>query len=125
MSPKKLSRKGLLKKLDNAWKAEAKARVPYCEYGAWEGAQSACSQPPLHVHHIVSRTVRATQFDLRNSCVLCQKHHLYGVHRDVLHYAEFFQATRADDVEYLKVKRREIVKWSDADLMEILESLST
>jgi hypothetical protein len=78
----------------------------------------------LQAHHICPRTIRATRWDLRNGVCLCLRHHLYYAHQDVMEFSGWLKANRSDDLDYLKERRKVIVKHSDDDLKKILKELS-
>lgn len=95
---KRISKKGLIKKLDKIWSETIRQRE-FCEM---------CGKPANNPHHVIGRRNLTLRWDLRCGCLLCAYCHTlskFSAHQDPLGFAEYFKKARPDDYEYLLVRR--------------------
>lgn len=113
---RKISRKGLTKKLDNVFslliRAEGKCQWPGCDTGH-----------QLHCAHIITRSNRRLRWDEHNALALCASHHRQG-HDDPLAFAEFVKREFPEKYEYVVKHKQEIVRRTDEELKELLADLN-
>ena len=118
MPKKEIKKKTVKNRVDKLWGllVHKKERCEVC--GKSDG---------LNAHHIIGRRRLSTRWDLRNSCLLCAKHHLFGndsAHQNAIWFDEWLENNRPEDREYLKEKSREASKpYSVKELLEIEEKL--
>jgi len=113
---RKISKKGLWKKLDKAW-SKAVLSKGKCEM---------CGQrESLNPHHIEGRRNFRLRWDLRNGACLCSGCHV--LRRDSAHQSPegfhfWLEENRWEDLQYIMCVRNEIKKWSIEELqIKLLE----
>ena len=115
--PRKLSRKGLIKKLDKLAGDKIRSRDNFtCQY-----CNKSVSGSDCHVSHVIPRSKGyALRWDLRNLKVLCMRDHLHWWHKNPLEANKWFEAKFPDRAKYLWEHRNDIVRGNERD--EFLES---
>jgi len=91
--PKKISQKGLTRKLDRIWSQIIKQRANFrCE---------RCGSPDhLNAHHIQSRAIFSTRWSLENGVCLCAHCHMFSpeaAHKSPLLFIEWVRKTRGSE----------------------------
>lgn len=81
--PKKLTKKSLHIKLDRLWRSVGKEDA-YCEICATLPANQRYNYTKLDPHHIISRSSKATRWDLRNRLWVCTRHHTLGMWKETV-----------------------------------------
>ena len=89
------NRKGIDKKLDEAWSKLVKLRVGNkCEY-----CKTTTKQ--IHSHHIYSRSKKSTRWDVLNGISLCAGHHVlsstFSAHKTPLEFVIWLNNYKGDD----------------------------
>lgn len=83
--PRKLTNKGLIKKLDKLWRERVYKKANYmCEL---------CSSTNLNAHHLYSRSAQHLRWDVNNGICLCPLHHSlsseFSAHKTPLLFADW------------------------------------
>ena len=117
--PRKISRKGLNKKLDKAWSDAIKRRANQrCE---------VCGKTDtLNSHHIVGRRNLATRWDIQNGVCLCAGCHTFktqSAHQDPVWFTKWLEDKRSKDLKHLEEIKNTITKRSMKELQELLHTL--
>ena len=96
-------RKGIDKKLDDAWSLLVKLRVGRkCEYCGTTTKQ-------IHSHHIYSRSKKSTRWDVLNGISLCAGHHVlsstFSAHKTPLEFVKWLENYKGTDyIDRLTIK---------------------
>jgi len=68
----------------------------------------------LNAHHIIVRENHETKFDIENGLSLCPKHHFFcrqiSAHNNPLGMFMWLETNRPQQLQYLKIKMKEILK---------------
>ncbi len=114
-------RKGLDKKLDDAWSLLVKLRANnQCEY---------CGKTSfLNSHHIFSRSKKSVRWDVINGICLCVAHHTFSsnfsAHKTPTEFHIWLVDKKGDDyVQRLRMKANATAKWSNFEKEIILSEL--
>lgn len=115
MKNKKLV-KPTLAVLDKYWRKAAVAM--------WGDKCEVCGSTSINVHHVVTRSNRATRWDIGNACILCPLHHTFSTkfsaHGTGILFAEWLRDRRGDLwFAGIKYKANLIKKWTPAELVEL------
>jgi hypothetical protein len=107
---RKISKKGLEKKLDKAW-SKAVLSKGKCE---------VCGlREHLNAHHIEGRRNLRLRWDLQNGVCLCSGCHVFrkeSAHQSPEWFHFFLEENRWEDLQYIMCVRNEIKKWSIEEL---------
>ncbi len=102
------AKKGIDKKLDDAWSLLVKLRAGMkCEY---------CHKTsPLNSHHIYSRSKKSTRWDVRNGICLCVGHHVFSssfsAHKTPLEFTEWLVNYKGhNEITTLKLRANSVSK---------------
>ena len=115
---KSADRKRLEKKLDAVWSEKVRAKG-YCEH-------CGARDKTLQAHHLYSRKHKGTRWDIDNGVCLCVGCHLYIAHKDILLFADWCRQYYGDDkLERLKIKALGVSKWTESDLIILLNELKS
>lgn len=112
-------KKGLIKKLDNAWSERIR------QYGRCE----VCGKTNrLNAHHFYSRSIRVVRWDIDNGFCLCVGCHVFSpnfsAHKTPAEFFEWAVEKRGREwYDDLKTKKNTIKKIIDADFDLIMGSL--
>lgn len=63
-----------------------------CEY---------CGKAAAHAHHVLTRSIHAARYDVRNGCALCVACHSACHDRSPREFIEWFARHRPEDAAYL------------------------
>ena len=102
-------RKGVDKKLDDAWSKLVKLRAGMqCEYCGTRTKQ-------LHSHHIFSRSKKSTRWDVMNGICLCAGHHVlnskFSAHKTPTDFTYWFEGYKGKEfIEMLTIKANQTSK---------------
>jgi len=113
------TKKSIKKQLDETWKEiiHQKNRCEVC--GSTYG---------LNAHHIIGRGNLNLRWDIRNGCLLCIRHHKFGLfsaHENPIYFMNWLKNHRPDDYIYLKNPDFTKTKtWRISDYEQILERLN-
>jgi len=81
----------------------------------------------LNSHHIFSRSRMNLRWDTDNGVCLCVGHHVFGefsAHKAPIDFVEWLREKRGEDwYNKLREKSKVIIKFSDADKLDIAEAL--
>ena len=102
--------------LDKYWRKAAVAM--------WGDKCEVCGSRQINVHHVVTRSNRATRWDIGNACILCPLHHTFSTrfsaHGTGLLFAEWLRERRGELwFAGIKYKANQIKKWTPAELVEL------
>jgi hypothetical protein len=103
------SKKGIDKKLDDAWSRLVKLRAGMkCEI-------PNCHKKVLNSHHIYSRSKKSTRWDVLNGICLCVGHHTFSstfsAHKTPLEFIEWLTEYKGQDfIDRLRLKANSISK---------------
>jgi len=118
--PRKISKKGLKKKLDKAWSALVKQEAGNkCEVCGLAGDNCR-----LNSHHIVGRRNLRLRWELYNGVCLCSGCHTFrshSAHQNVVWFDEWLRENRGEDYKLVKKTMSEIKKWTIDEMLELLE----
>ncbi len=116
---KKLTKRGLIRKLDKAFGEIVRSRGVCAKCG--KGAE----QVTLHCAHIFSRQNLSVRWNLDNAMALCYYDHFWWAHKEPILFTEFVKEyLGAYKYEQLKIRARSIKKWSIDDLSALLKTLT-
>ncbi len=102
-------RKGIDKKLDDAWSKLVKLNAGLqCEYCGTQVKQ-------LHSHHIYTRSKKSTRWDVNNGLSLCAGHHVlsstFSAHKTPVEFTEWLYKYKGTEfVDLLRFKANQISK---------------
>ena len=115
---KKTQRQKVRHKLDKLWSQKVRS-IGKCEFCG--------SKDSLNGHHIYSRTNLATRWDLNNGVCLCSGCHVFrslSAHKSPMEFSEWLIEQRGEEwLSELRLKAKSVVKYTIADLEDILERL--
>lgn len=115
-------RKGIDKKLDDAWSLLVKLRVGRkCEYCGTTTKQ-------IHSHHIYSRSKKSTRWDILNGISLCAGHHVlsskFSAHKTPLEFVMWLTKYKGEDfMTLLMIKANATSKLFQFEKELLLEEL--
>ena len=115
----KTKRRKLIDKLDKLWSEEVKS-TGKCEY---------CGKTTyLNSHHIFSRTNYSVRWDIENGICLCSGHHTlissFSAHKSPMEFTIYIKEKRGEEwFNRLRRKAKQVVKYSNTDLQEMIEKL--
>lgn len=115
-------RKGIDKKLDDAWAKLVKLRAGMkCEY-------CGATTKQLHSHHVYSRSKKSTRWDIDNGICLCAGHHVlsssFSAHKTPLEFTEWYINYKGNDyVDALRLKANTTLKLMKHEKEELLKYL--
>lgn len=115
----KMTKKNIKIRLDYNWANIVKERANNC-------CEICGSNKSINAHHVISRRILRTRWDLRNGIALCSSHHFFGnfsAHSNPIWFLNWFKLYRPDDYKYLESVKNEIISYSLEDYQEILEKL--
>lgn len=115
--PRKISKKGLIRKLDQEVSRIVRSR----------GSCARCRKTDnLQTAHIFSRSLRSVRWDLDNVLALCPNCHINFAHKCPVLFTEFVREYLGK-VRYLqlKIKAGMIKKWQIWELQDLLTVLKT
>jgi hypothetical protein len=119
--PRKLTNKGLIKKLDKLWREMVYKKANYlCEF---------CGAKRLNAHHIYSRSAQHLRWDVENGVNLCPLHHRlsseFSAHKTPLLFADWIIKKRGKNWHRnLKLKLYAKEKVDKKNLLVELEKLN-
>jgi len=108
MKPRKLTKKGLIRKQKEEWMNAVRERDNYtCQICGKDCSKKA------HSHHIIPRQIKETRYDINNGITLCFHHHKvgsYSPHQNALWFAEWLRLNKREQYEYIMNKLHELKK---------------
>ena len=118
------ARKGIDKKLDDAWsllvklRARMKCEIPNCKHS-----------PNLNSHHIFSRKNASTRWDVDNGICLCIGHHTmstkFSAHGNPVDFTYFLEEYKGSDfIADLSRKAHGTKKWMKWEKEDLLYELN-
>ena len=115
--PKKPTRKGLIKKLDTIFSEYIRRRYAKNEISICVTCGKKDHWKNLQAGHFMSRKHYSTRWDAENVEVQCQACNVFRYGEQYL-FAKYLGVKKAD---MLLVKSREMVKFSDYELQEMID----
>ena len=115
-------KKGIDKKLDDAWSKLVKLRAgEKCEYCGTTTKQ-------LHSHHIYTRSKKSTRWDVLNGICLCAGHHVlsstFSAHKTPIEFTEWYYNYKGSDyVDRLRLRANTTSKLFAFEKEVLLEEL--
>jgi len=116
----KTKRRKLIDKLDKLWSEKVKSvgKCAYCGKDSY-----------LNPHHIYSRSNYSTRWDLDNGICLCSGCHTlsstFSAHKTPMEFSEYIKEKRGNEwFNRLRAKAKQVVKYSNSDLEEMIENWS-
>jgi len=116
------TKKGIDKKLDDAWRELVKLRAGnQCEYCKSKNKQ-------LHAHHIFSRSKKGVRWDVLNGIALCAGHHVlssgFSAHKTPTEFTYWLEDYRGKDyIDRLTIKAHSISKLHNFEKELLLKDL--
>lgn len=111
--PRKISKKGLGKKLDIAWSRVVKLQAGNkCEI-------CGLKHDKLNSHHIVGRRNLRLRWELYNGVCLCPGCHTFrtnSAHQNPIWFDKWLKENRGEDLKLIESTMNEIQKWSIDDM---------
>jgi len=117
------SKKGIDKKLDDAWRVLVKLRAGNkCEYCGTTTKQ-------IHAHHIFSRSKKSVRWDVLNGIALCAGHHVlsstFSAHKTPTEFTYWLESYRGKDyIDRLTIKANATSKLFKFEKELLLEELN-
>ena len=109
--PKKITKKGELRNLDEAWKKRVKERDGYvcqvCKKNLYDNPKNC------HAHHILPKGIKGCRWDVSNGITLCYPHHKvgnYSAHMNAIWFAFWLKTNKPTQFKYIINKLTEISK---------------
>lgn len=114
---RRISKKGLTKKLDELWAELVKQEAGYkCE---------VCGTTQnLNSHHIEGRTNRRLRWELYNGVCACAGCHVFrkdSFHKSHIWAEKWLKENRGEDCKLIQATRNEIKKWTMDEMLELRE----
>lgn len=105
--PKKITRKGELKRLDDTWKIKVKKRDNYtCQVCGNKLVGKNC-----HAHHILPKGVKGCRWDVNNGITLCFPHHkvgLYSAHMNAIWFTFWLKTHKFSQFRFIISKLKHL-----------------
>jgi len=117
--PRKISKKGLKKKLDTAWSKVVRLQAGNkCE---------VCSKTEyLNAHHIVGKRNLRLRWELYNGVSLCSGCHTLktdSAHQNPVWFEKWLKEDRGEDYKLIEATMNEIKKWTVDEMLVKLKEL--
>ena len=116
---RKISDKGLTKKLDDTWSLLVRFRArDKCE---------VCGSKSIQAHHIISRGNWRLRWEVRNGVALCEKHHKFdrhmSAHLNPLWFNEWLEENHKKEIDWLRERQYLTYSWKRFEKLDLLEEL--
>ncbi len=116
---RKISDKGLTRKLDNTWSLLVRFRAgDKCE---------VCGSKSVQAHHIIGRNNWRLRWEIKDGIALCEKHHKFdryrSAHLNPLWFNEWLEENHKEDVKWLRERQYITYSWKRFEKLDLLEEL--